>query len=213
MESSKLASYVASRICHDMASPLTSLMQSCELLFDESMGPAMKAEGEKSLRSGIATLEAKLRFMRFALGSQALNDGLANLHDAKDLFTKLFATNSRTELEWRVEGVTITNRQLRVLMNMTLIMMEPAARGVCRVSAREEGNELVLDVEAIGQFSNLKKEVQDALAGNEPGGGWGGGAIQPYFTRVLTEEIGFTLTPRTPQGAAGLTARGPLASL
>jgi histidine phosphotransferase ChpT len=213
MESSKLASYVASRICHDMASPLTSLMQSCELLFDDSMGPAMKAEGEKSLRNGIATLEAKLRFMRFALGSQALNDGLANLHDAKDLFTKLFAVNSRTELEWRVEGVTLTNRQLRVLMNMTLIMMEPAARGVCRVLAREEGKELVLDVEAIGQFSNLKQEVQDALAGDEPGGGWGGGAIQPYFTRVLAEEIGFSLTARTPQGAAGLTARGPAATV
>ncbi|HVY90865.1 MAG TPA: histidine phosphotransferase family protein [Hyphomonadaceae bacterium] len=213
MESSKLASYVASRICHDIASPLTSLMQSCELLFDDSMGPAMKAEGEKSLRNGIATLEAKLRFMRFAVGSQALNDGLANLHDARDLFTKLFAVNSRTELDWRVEGVTITNRQLRVLMNMTLIMMEPAARGVCRVAAREEGAELVLDVEAIGQFSNLKQEVQDALAGKEPGGGWGGGAIQPYFTRILAEEIGYSLTPRTPQGAAGLMARGPLASV
>ena len=45
MESSKLASYVASRICHDIASPLTPLMQSCEMLFDDSMGAAMKAEG------------------------------------------------------------------------------------------------------------------------------------------------------------------------
>jgi histidine phosphotransferase ChpT len=211
MESSRLASYVASRICHDIASPLTSLMQSCELLFDDSMGPAMKAEGEKSLRSAITTLEAKLRYLRFAVGSQALNDGLTNVHDAKDLFSKLFAVNSRTELEWRVDTTRITNRQMRVLMNMTLVMMEPAARGVCRVTAREEGDELVLDVEAVGQFSNLKQEVQDALAGTEPGGGWGGGAVQPYFTRVLTEEIGFTLTPRTPQGAAGLTARGPLA--
>jgi histidine phosphotransferase ChpT len=210
MDSSKLASYVASRICHDIASPLTPLMQSLELLFDDSMGPAMKAEGEKALRTAIATLDAKLKFLRFAIGSQQLNDEQANMNEARDLFQKLFATNSRTQLEWRMDTQRVSNRQLRVLMNMTLMMVEPAARGVCRVTSRQEGDDLVLDVEAVGQFSNLKQEVQDALSGKEPTGGWGGGAIQPYFTRVLAEEIGMKLVARTPQGAAGLQARGAL---
>lgn len=212
MDSAKLASYVASRICHDVASPLTSMMQSIELLFDDSMGPAMKAEGEKALRNGLTTLEAKLRFTRYALGSQiiTINENLCSVGEAKDLFVKLFATNSRTELDWRVETLRITNRQMRLLMNMTLIMMEPAARGKCKVSVKEQGDKLVLDVEALGQFSNFKQEVIDALAGNEPGGGWGGGAIQPYFTRVLAEEAGFTLEPRRLPQAAGLSAIGPL---
>jgi histidine phosphotransferase ChpT len=208
MDSSKLASYVASRICHDIASPLTPLMQSLELLFDDSMGPAMRAEGEKALRTAVATLDAKLKFLRFAIGSQQLNDEQANMNEARDLFQKLFATNSRTQLEWRMDTHRVSNRQLRVLMNMTLMMVEPAARGVCRVTARQEGDDLILDVEAVGQFSNLKQEVQDALSGKEPTGGWGGGAIQPYFTRVLAEEIGMKLTARTPQGAAGLQAKG-----
>jgi histidine phosphotransferase ChpT len=210
MDSSKLASYVASRICHDIASPLTPLMQSLELLFDDSMGPAMRAEGEKALRTAVATLDAKLKFLRFAIGSQQLNDEQANMNEARDLFQKLFATNSRTQLEWRMDTHRVSNRQLRVLMNMTLMMVEPAARGVCRVTARQEGEDLILDVEAVGQFSNLKQEVQDALSGKEPTGGWGGGAIQPYFTRVLAEEIGMELTARTPQGAAGLQAKGAL---
>jgi len=212
MESSRLASYVASRICHDVASPLTSMLQSMELLFDDSMGPAMKAEGEKAMRTGLASLEAKLRFTRFALGSQILtiNESLCSVGEAKDLFVKLFATNSRTELDWQVETRRITNRQIRLLMNMTLIMIDPAARGVCRVSATERGDELVLDVEAKGQFSNFKQEVLDALAGQEPGGGWGGGAVQPYFTSVLAEEAGFSLEPRIIPQQAGLSAIGPL---
>lgn len=211
-DSSRLASYVASRICHDVASPLTSMLQSMELLFDDSLGPAMKAEGEKALRTGLATLEAKLRFTRYAHGSQivSINDNLCSIGEAKDLFVKLFATNSRTELSWEVETQRITNRQMRLLMNMTLIMIDPAARGKCRVMAREDGDRLVLDVEALGQFSKLKAEVLDALAGNEPGGGWGGGAIQPFFTRVLAEEAGFTLDPRDVPQAAGLRAIGPL---
>lgn len=212
MESSRLASYVASRICHDVASPLTSMLQSMELLFDDSMGPAMKAEGEKALRTGLATLEAKLRFTRFALGSQivSINDNLSSVSEAKDLFVKLFATNSRTELVWQVETQRITNRQIRLLMNMALIMIEPAARGKCVVSAREQGDRLVLDVEALGQFSKLKEEVLDALSGKEPGGGWGGGAVQPYFTSVLAQEAGFSLEPRIVPQAAGLSAIGPL---
>lgn len=212
MESSRLASYVASRICHDVASPLTSMLQSMELLFDDSMGPAMKAEGEKALRTGLATLEAKLRFTRFALGSQivSINDNLTSISEAKDLFVKLFATNSRTELVWQVETQRITNRQIRLLMNMALIMIEPAARGKCVVSAREQGDKLLLDVEALGQFSKLKEEVLDALSGKEPGGGWGGGAVQPYFTSVLAQEAGFSLEPRIVPQAAGLSAIGPL---
>jgi len=211
MESSKLAAYVASRICHDVASPLTPLMQSCELLFDDSMGPAMKAEGEKSLRSAIATLEAKVRFLRFALGSQAINDGFAQIGEARDLFTKLFAVNSKTQLEWAVETTQITNRQMRLLMNMTLIMVDPAAKGVCKVSAREVGGELELSVAAIGPYAQIKAEVQDGLVGKEPQGGWGGGAIQPYFTRLLAEEIGFTLTSTVEKGQSVLAAKGPVA--
>jgi histidine phosphotransferase ChpT len=212
MESSRLASYVASRICHDVASPLTSMLQSMELLFDDSMGEMMKAEGEKALRTGLATLEAKLRFTRFALGSQivSINENLCSVSEAKDLFVKLFATNSRTELVWQVETQRITNRQMRLLMNMALIMIDPAARGKCVVSAREQGDKLVLDVEALGQFSKLKEEVVDALAGKEPGGGWGGGAVQPYFTSVLAQEAGFSLETHIVPQAAGLTAIGAL---
>lgn len=212
MDSTKLASYVASRICHDVSSPLTTMLQSLELMFDDSLGPAMKAEGEKQLRAGLATLEAKLRFTRLAHGSQiiSINDNLCSVGETKDLFVKLFATNSRTELVWQVETHRITNRQMRLLMNMTLIMIEPAARGKCLVSAKEQGDKLVLDVQADGQFSKLKTEVLDALAGKEPGGGWGGGAIQPYFTRCLAEEAGFTLEPRAVPQQAGLAAIGPL---
>jgi hypothetical protein len=185
-------------------------MQSCELLFDDSMGPAMKAEGEKSLRTAIATLEAKVRFLRFALGSQAINDGFAQIAEAKDLFAKLFAVNSKTQLEWDVETPKITNRQMRLLMNMTLIMVDPAAKGTCKVSAREAGGQLELAVTAIGPYAQIKAEVQDGLVGKEPQGGWGGGAIQPYFTRLLAEEMGFTLNSSVEQGRSILAATGIL---
>lgn len=212
MESSKLAAYVASRICHDVASPLQSLMTAQDLLF--TMGPDMRAMGEKEFKEGIAKLQAKLEFLRFAIGSQSLNDGLANLNEARERSYKLVSTNHKCELEWAPEAVTISNLQMRLLMNMMLIMIEPATRGVCRVLAKEEGGEMVLTVEAVGRYAEFKSGVQDGLVGREPEGGWGGGAIQPYFTRQLAEELGFTLDAKRDEGrsALALIARGPIAA-
>jgi hypothetical protein len=65
-----------------------------------------------------------------------------------------------------------------------------------------------MDVDALGQYSQIKPEVLDALAGKEPRDGWGGGAIQPYFASLLASEIGFSLTTKPDPGAAGLSARG-----
>jgi hypothetical protein len=92
-------------------------------------------------------------------------------------------------------------------------MIEPAAKGVCRVAAREDGDRLLLEVDALGQFSQIKPEVHDALAGKEPRDGWGGGAIQPFFASLLASEIGFSLATKTDPGAAGLVARGARVSL
>ena len=88
IDSSKLASYLASRIFHDLVSPLTALMNGCSLAFDDDMGMSMRAEGEKLIKEGVQGIEAKIQFMRFAVGSQALTDDLADIHAAKLLFDR-----------------------------------------------------------------------------------------------------------------------------
>jgi hypothetical protein len=212
MESSKLASYLASRIFHDLVSPLTGVMQGCSLVFDDDMGLAMRAEGEKLLKEGIAGIEAKIQFMRFAVGAQALSDAQCDPHMAKMLFDKLFSIQ-KSKLDWRVDTWSVSNRQMRVLMNMTLVMLDPAAKsGVVRVNAREEGDSLVLEVEAVGQPGELKKEVQASLAGIEPERGWGS-AIQPLFLTMIADEIGFRIDTMPVEGGVRMTARGPKMTL
>lgn len=212
IDSSKLASYLASRIFHDLVSPLTALMNGCSLAFDDDMGMSMRAEGEKLIKEGVAGIEAKIQFMRFAVGSQALTDDPADIHVAKSLFDKIFSIH-KARLDWRVEPVGITNRQMRVLMNMTLVMMEPAARsGVVTVSVRREGASLCLEVSAAGSPGELKREVLEGLAGRQPEGGWGRGGIQPLFTRLIAEEIGYALQVRSSEAGPVLFARGPAIS-
>lgn len=212
MDSAKLASYLASRIFHDLVSPLTAVMNGCALAFDDDMGVSMRSEGEKLIKEGVQGIEAKIQFMRFAIGSQALTDDLADVNFSKTLFDKIFSIH-KARLDWRVDPIAISNRQIRLLMNMTLIMMEAAARsGVVTVSARREGASLHLEVKAAGSPGELKKEVLEGLAGRQPEGGWGRGGIQPLFTRLIAEEIGFLLQVRSGEAGPVLFARGPAIS-
>jgi histidine phosphotransferase ChpT len=207
MESTRFASLLASRIFHDLVSPLTVMIQGSSIAFDDEMGPAMKVEGEKLMKDSLAGIDAKIQFMRFAIGSQAMTDGWTDPHAARALFDKLFSVGKQ-KLEWRVETFYITNRQMRVLMNMTLMVMEAAGKaGTVRVMAREDGGDLLLEVQAIGNPGELKADVRDALAGKEPERGWGTG-IQPLFAKMIAEEEGMMLSYGPIEGGVSMTTRG-----
>jgi histidine phosphotransferase ChpT len=210
MESTRFASLLASRIFHDLVSPLTVMIQGSSIAFDDEMGPAMKGEGEKLMKESLAGIDAKIQFMRFAIGSQAMTDGWTDPHAAKALFDKLFSVGKQ-KLDWKVETFYISNRQMRVLMNITLMVMEAAGKvGTVRVMAWEDAGDLVLEVQAIGLPGELKSDVRDALAGKEPERGWGAG-IQPLFTKMIAEEEGMTLSTHAIDGGTAVTVRGPRA--
>jgi histidine phosphotransferase ChpT len=210
IDSSQLAAYMASRIFHDLASPLTTLMHGCSVAFEEEMGLSMKAEGERMIRDGVQRIAAKIQFMRYALGSQEINDNQTDLHRAKQLFEVLFDAYNQ-KLDWRMETQKVSNRQMRLLMNMTMMAMESAGKeGVVTVRAHETDGDLVLEVSYIGR-SDFRLDVREALQGKTPEQGWGGGAVQPLFSKLMAEQIGMSLETQPHQGGGALVAKGPLA--
>lgn len=208
-EDSRLASWLAARIFHDLVSPLTGLINGAALAFDDDMGGVMKAEGEKLLKESLSGMEAKIQFMRMALGTQSQSDAWADVMTTRGLYDKLFATQ-KASLEWAVSTNYITSRQMCLLMNMTLIGLDPVARsGVMTVIAREDKGDLVLGIETRGSPGEFKPEVLAALAGREPERGWGS-AAQTLFAQTLAKDAGMTLTTRLLEGGgAAMEARGP----
>lgn len=205
---SQLASWLAARIYHDLVSPLTGLINGAALAFDDDMGGVMRAEGEKLLKESLIGMEAKIQYMRFALGTQTQSDSWADVGAAKALFEKLFAIQ-KASLTWAVSTQHLTNRQMCVLMNMTLISLDPVARnGSVTVTAREEGEDIVLSVEAVGSPGEFKPEVHAVLSGSEPERGWGSG-VQTLFAQTIAADAGMTLNVRVLAGGAALDARGP----
>ncbi|MEM8920057.1 MAG: histidine phosphotransferase family protein, partial [Pseudomonadota bacterium] len=169
MEASKLAALLASRICHDLVSPVSSLTTGVDLLNDE-MG--MRDQAEQLLRSGVETTTSKLTFLRYAFGSVGLQEGAADLHDAKELFSSYF-NDLKADLDWRVGGDPLSFGEVRLLMNLAIIVGEGLAwGGTVAVSAEREGDTRVLMARGEADRVDLKAAVSSALAGDEPEGGW-----------------------------------------
>jgi hypothetical protein len=163
--------------------------RACRAPVRREHGPGDEGEGEKSLRTGLATLEAKLRYMRYALGSQALNDNLCNIGEAKDLFVKLFATNSRTELDWQVETHRITQPSDAHAHEHDPDHDRPRRPRHLPCHGKGGGRQARVRRRGPGPvLETSSPKVLDALSGKEPGGGWGGGAVQPFFTSVLARK-------------------------
>lgn len=210
MKSSILAAYLASRICHDVATPLQTLMNGADVAFDESMGASLRAEGVKLVHEGIQKMNAKVQFMRMAVGSQLLMDGPANTTDAEQRLLML-AETGKQRLEWSVP-VDLSNHQIRILLNMALIGLETLGKGgVLSVAARPDGERVSMSVRATGGKAPLKPEILDGIEGREPERGWTGGAAQAYYLCLIAEEADFSLQAGRQDDVTTLTASGPRA--
>lgn len=193
LASTELASYIASRVFHDVSSPLTSLMFGSSSAFEDGMGAEMKARGEQLVMESIEELKAKVEFFRFALGSQGLSAGAADVAGIRSTLSVMLA-RQKSSLDWRIHADAIENRQMRVLMNMAVVLFDPVTKGgVLRVSCQAAGEPVRLVAEAVGGAAALKAETVDALEGRVPENGWSGKNVQPYFARLIAEETGLVL--------------------
>ncbi|ACT57846.1 histidine phosphotransferase family protein [Hirschia baltica] len=205
MEASKLAALLASHICHELVSPVSSF----KLVQDSLNDPDMREYVEDLIRSSSETLEYKLTFLRYALGSVGMQDGYADLHEARSLCQN-YMKGFRADLEWN-DTPEITNfAQVRLVMNMMMIATSAMPRGgMISVTSEKVGDKVILKVEGKGPRVVLNEERRDSLNGVEPEGGWIAKNIQPYFARECAREIGAIIELATAEEEISLKCSTP----
>jgi len=207
MQASKLAALLASHICHELVSPVSSFR-----LVQDSLGdPDMREHVEELIKSASKSIEAKLTFLRYALGSVGMQAGFADLHEARNLSTN-YMEGFRANLEWGETPEITSYAQVRLAMNMMMIATSALPRGgVVKITSDSQGDKSLITVSGEGPRIILPQEKKDSLNGVEPEGGWVAKSIQPYFAKVCAEEIdtvielaetesSLTLTVLTPKG-------------
>jgi len=212
IDPARLSAYIASRICHDLVSPVSSVTNALDLM-DEPGDPEMKVQAEALLREGADKAAARIQFLRYAFGSIGLSSGAADIHDARKI-TEAFVKSHKPSIEWDIQTDHLSFSHARLMMNLVMMATEALPRGgVVSVRIRSEVGGMTLTLTAKGDRARLKDDVAAAVNGTEPVDGWRAENIQSLFARMICDGLGGELTAKQSDGqvifmVTGVTAEG-----
>lgn len=188
-----LSAYIASRICHDLVSPVSSVTSALEFM-DEPSDSEMRQQAEQLLKNGAENASNRLQFLRYAFGSMGLSDGAADIHLAKSVTEKFVATH-KPSVDWDIEVEHLSFSHARLMMNLVILGVDCLPRGgVLKVRMRSEAGGMTITVTGAGNRAKLRPDTGDALKGGEPEGGWSARTIQPLFTKIIADGLGAELS-------------------
>ena len=204
-----LSAYIASRICHDLVSSVSSITNALDFM-NEPQDSEMRVQAEKLLHVGADSAAHKLKFLRYAFGSAGLSKGAADIHDAKQITERFVEThNKQPELDWDIETGHLSFSHARLIMNMVMLAMDCLPRGgTIQIKVRNEVEGLGISLTASGKRCKLREDTADAIAGEEPQDGWSARTVQPLFTRIIAEGLGGNLDAEASEEAVVLRAKG-----
>lgn len=204
-----LSAYIASRICHDLVSSVSSITNALDFM-NEPQDSEMRAQAEKLLHDGAESAASKLKFLRYAFGSAGLSKGAADIHEAKQI-TERFVTshNQPPVLSWDIETEHLSFSHARLIMNMAMLAVDCLPRGgTINIKVRNQTDGLGIGVTAAGQRCKLREDTADAISGKEPQDGWSARTVQPLFTRIIANGLGGELKAETREAEVSVTATG-----
>ena len=188
LEPNRLASYLASKICHDLVSPVGAAASALDFLKD-SESADMREQAEQLLETSTSRTISRLQFLRYAFGSMGMSKGAAELHEAKSIAEGYIDTH-KGEIDWHLNAHSLSFAQVRVMMNLIMLGMACLSRkGVLKVTV-VQSDSMSITVEATGERVKLQPSIRTALNHIEPEDGWDPMTIQPYFTTMIIDELG-----------------------
>jgi len=195
LEPAHLSSLIASRVCHDLVSPVSGITNAMDFL-NEPLDQDMKAQTEALLKDSVLNAERRLKFLRYALGSQGLNSGTADIHEAKEVTEGFIASHKFTTV-FDIETSHFGYSHARLMMNMVMIATDSMSRaGEIIIKIRDEAAGLAIVITAKGEKANLRPDTINGLAGEPPADGWTGRAVQPLFASIIANNLGSEVSAR-----------------
>lgn len=207
IEPSKLAAFIASRICHDLISPVASVNSALELM-NEPGDADMKAQAEQLLHNGAEAAAARIQLLRYAFGSAGLSDSAADRHEVKQI-VEGFMKSHKPSVEWQIDTDHFSCGHARVLMNLVIMATASIPRGgVVTLKAHNEGSGLTLVANAKGPRARISADTKAALDGTEPEEGWSARTVQPLFASMVAGDLGGGITTREAEEDVSFVASG-----
>ena len=205
IDPARLSAFIASRICHDLVSPVSGVTSALEML-DEPGDSEMDQQFEELLRSSALKAAATIQFLRYAYGSLGLQAGKADMHDFKKI-TENFLAGLKPSIEWDIATDHLSYSHARLLMNLIMMAIDTLPRGgVINARVRNEAAGMTMTVSSRGERVKLKDEAARSVQGIEPEDGWKPDNIQPLFAKMICDSLEGEITAKQGEDVAIIMA-------
>ncbi len=167
MDNLKFSALMCSRLCHDLASPLSAINNGVEMLETET-DPSLIRQINSLIEQSATQTTNRLQFYRLAFGAAGGFGSEIGLDQAKAAMAAYFG-DQKIELEFDPEQRTGSPAVVKLLMNLALTAGETIIRGgklVIEIEDQAAGRRFALRAEA--EKIKLHGTIAGALAGKLP---------------------------------------------
>jgi len=124
----EFASLLASRLCHDLLSPVGAFANGLELLGDEQ-DPAMRARCLDLLDQSARTSANKLKFFRLAFGSAGGFGDMVPPGEARAAIAGIIGDTRPITLNWMIGDEPLPKPAVKIILNLALLLVDALVRG------------------------------------------------------------------------------------
>ncbi|MBB3973571.1 histidine phosphotransferase ChpT [Hansschlegelia beijingensis] len=193
LDSLDLAALVASRVCHDVISPVGAIVNGLEILEDEK-DEGMRGFAFDLIKKSAAQASARLQFCRIAFGAAGSAAAMLDLGDAEQV-ARGFVEDQKTKLIWEAPRQLLPKNKVKLLLNLVLVAATTIPRGgAITVSAVGEGEATEFKLATEGPHARVPANVLDLLAGRAPDDRIDAHVIQPFYAGLVARAAEMTVT-------------------
>lgn len=207
VDGADLAAFIAGKLCHDFISPAGAVMSGLDLLNDPS-AQDMRDDAMGLVEQSARKMVALVHFARVAFGAATTSERFTAA-ELQGLVAGL-VDGGRAVTDWRLPDMTFSKPQARALVNLAYLTVSALPMGgTATITARREGDLVLLVGSAEGPRARLKPEAVTGLRGERLVEGLAGQWVQPYWLWLTARDAGGRLDLAVEEGRVGLIARLP----
>ena len=187
-----LAALLCSRVCHDLISPVGAIVNGIEVM-EEDKNEETKTFALDLIKKSAYTASAKLQFCRLAFGAAGSAGAQIDLGDAQTV-ARGHLEDGKITITWNLPRLLLPKNKVKLLLNMMVIAQQTIPRGgVLAVDPLGEGDAMSFRVTSTGLNARIPQNIADILSASQASA-IDAHAVQPYYTRLLAQDCGWTVT-------------------
>jgi histidine phosphotransferase ChpT len=185
-----LAALLCSRVCHDVISPVGAINNGLELL-DEG---GADDDAMDLIRSSAHNASVRLKFARLAFGASGSVGASLDTGEAEKAVQDFVSADNKTQVLWQGARAIIAKNKVKLLLNLFLVAYGSIPRGgTIEIVLEDLETAPKFTLTARGKMVRVPPKFLEIHSGNAEEA-IDAHTVQPYYTVLLAQEAGMTIT-------------------